>query len=269
VEGGEPAEVAIPIGVQAPGLARSVVAERLADQVAPSVLETALLLVSELVSNGVRHSGVPGGDVVVRVQLWRDGCRLEVEDPGRDGVIAPQPPDPLRGGGMGLQLVQTLSERWGLERVAAGGTRVWAQLASAPLIAPARAEPSGGRAARSPRHGSQTTGTPRPTSAAADERKPMTELHVIPDERTTWRVYDRNAKAPISEHTSATEAELAARALAQDRDADRVVVHDRYNRTRDAAPSPTGVSAREQRARARQLALVREHAHQLVRGRPR
>ena len=97
----------------------------------------------------------------------------------------------------------------------------------------------------------------------------MTEVHVIPDERTTWRVYDRDAKAPLSEHTSATEAELAAQALAQDRDADRVVIHDRYNRTRDAAPSPPGVSAREQRARARQLALVREDAHQLARDRAR
>ena len=95
----------------------------------------------------------------------------------------------------------------------------------------------------------------------------MTEVHVIPDERTTWRVYDRDANAPISEHTSATEAELAAQALAQDRDAGRVVVHDRYNRTRDAAPSPAGASAHQQRARARQLALVREHAHQLVRSR--
>ena len=135
VDGGEPAEVAIPLGVQAPGVARSVVAEWLADQVAPCVLETALLLVSELVTNSVRHSGVPEGeDVVVRADVWRDGCRLEVEDPGRDGVIAPQPQDPLRGGGMGLSLVQMLSERWGVVRAAEGPTRVWAQLPRAPAL---------------------------------------------------------------------------------------------------------------------------------------
>jgi anti-sigma regulatory factor (Ser/Thr protein kinase) len=129
VDGGEPAEAAIPIGAQAPRVARSVVAEWLADHVAPSVLETALLLVSELVSNSVRHSGVPEGeDVVVRVDLWRDGFRLEVEDRGRDGVIAPRSPDVLRGGGMGLQMVQTLSERWGVVRAAEGPTCVWAQL---------------------------------------------------------------------------------------------------------------------------------------------
>ncbi len=49
VDGGEPAEVAIPLGVPAPAVARRVVAERLADQGA-RVLETALLLVSELVT---------------------------------------------------------------------------------------------------------------------------------------------------------------------------------------------------------------------------
>ena len=138
VDGDEPAEVAIPLGVQAPGVARRVVADCLADQVAPSVLETALLLVSELVTNSVRHSGVPEGeDIVVRVHLFRDGCRLEVEDPGRDGVIAPQPQDLLRGRGMGLNLVQMLSERWGVVRAAEGPTCVWAQLLCAAALASA------------------------------------------------------------------------------------------------------------------------------------
>ena len=97
----------------------------------------------------------------------------------------------------------------------------------------------------------------------------MTEVHVISDERTTWRVYGPDAQAPLSEHASATEAELAAQAHAQDRDADRVVVHDRYNRTHDAPPTPAGVSEGQQRARARQLALARESAHRLLRGRAR
>jgi anti-sigma regulatory factor (Ser/Thr protein kinase) len=138
VDGDEPAEVAIPLGVQAPGVARRVVADCLADQVAPSVLETALLLVSELVTNSVRHSGVPEGeDIVVRVHLLRDCCRLEVEDPGRDGVIAPQAQDLLRGRGMGLNLVQMLSERWGVVRAAEGPTCVWAQLLCAAALASA------------------------------------------------------------------------------------------------------------------------------------
>jgi hypothetical protein len=44
VDGGAPAEVAIPIGVQARGVARSAIAQWLVDHVAPAVLETALLL---------------------------------------------------------------------------------------------------------------------------------------------------------------------------------------------------------------------------------
>jgi hypothetical protein len=88
----------------------------------------------------------------------------------------------------------------------------------------------------------------------------MTEVHVIPDDRSTWRVYDADTAVPLSEHTNATEAELAARAHAQERDLERVVVHDRYNRMHDAARPPAGVSASDQRARARQLALVLERS---------
>ena len=79
----------------------------------------------------------------MRVELTGTMLRLEVEDPGRGGVIAPRDPD--LSGGFGLNLVHGLCERWGLERVAAGGTRVWAQLARA--SAPASAAASGCRAA--------------------------------------------------------------------------------------------------------------------------
>ena len=134
VEGAELTEVAIPLDVRAPGAARTVVESCLAGQVASSVLNDAQLLVSELVTNSVRHSGAPeGDDVVLRVHLWRDMCRLEVEDHGRDGVIAPRPPD--AGSGMGLNLVQMLSQRWGVIRPPDGPTRVWAQLSCARALA--------------------------------------------------------------------------------------------------------------------------------------
>src|SRR3954451_19933874 len=88
----------------------------------------------------------------------------------------------------------------------------------------------------------------------ARTRTDMTELHVIADERSTWRVYEEGATAPLSEHTNATDAERAALTRADERDADRVVVHDRYHRTHDAAAP----RARAQRARAGQLALLGE-----------
>ncbi len=89
----------------------------------------------------------------------------------------------------------------------------------------------------------------------------MTELHVIPDERTIWRVYEGDVPLPLSEHTNATEAVLAAHARA----ADRVVVHDRYHRTHVDDASPAGVAAREQLERTQRVARVRERARQLAR----
>jgi serine/threonine-protein kinase RsbW len=136
VEMGEPLEVLLAADAQAPGVARSIVVGHLGGLVAPSVLDSAQLLISELVTNSVRHSGAAAGEqLMVRVCLGESACRLEVEDRGRDGVIAPGPMDRVNGGGMGLNLVQMLSERWGLERVLAGGTRVWAQLACAAPLA--------------------------------------------------------------------------------------------------------------------------------------
>ena len=87
----------------------------------------------ELVTNSLLHSGAPeGGDVVVRVHLWRGLCRVEVEDAGCEGVVAPLAADPAAGSGMGLNLVQILSGAWGvIRRGSEGPTCVWAQLVTA------------------------------------------------------------------------------------------------------------------------------------------
>jgi anti-sigma regulatory factor (Ser/Thr protein kinase) len=90
----------------------------------------AMLVASELVSNAVVHSGGTEQDHLwVHVTL-RDGrlC-ISVRDPGRSGQVA----KPRRAndafGGLGLRLVEQLSQRWGTERN--GGQRVWAELAVA------------------------------------------------------------------------------------------------------------------------------------------
>jgi anti-sigma regulatory factor (Ser/Thr protein kinase) len=140
---GESLDVHVPLDARAPATARSLLAPWLRDRVAADVLDSVQLLLSELMSNSVRHSGASAGDLaVVRVRLTRDTIRLEVEDPGRGGVIAPRSPNLQRGDGYGLNVVQALSRRWGApKRVAAGGTRVWAQLARGPLVAPAADPP--------------------------------------------------------------------------------------------------------------------------------
>jgi anti-sigma regulatory factor (Ser/Thr protein kinase) len=134
VETGEPLEVVLAADVGAPCAARQVVARYLGDLVAPSVFDNAQLLISELVTNSVRHSGAGANEqLTIRVDVAQTWCRVEVEDPGHDGVIAPRRPDRAQGSGMGLNLVQMLSERWGLERACEGGTRVWAQLSRGPV----------------------------------------------------------------------------------------------------------------------------------------
>ena len=85
----------------------------------------------------------------------------------------------------------------------------------------------------------------------------MTELHVFPDQRAaTWRLYDTDATATLSRHATASDAESAARAIAKQRGANRIVVHDRYHRPHDAAASPAQLKDHPQSERARQLTLA-------------
>ena len=125
----ELAELRLGVGVHAPEVARAVLVSTLRDRVPASVLDDAQLVASELITNSVLHSGTsPDAALLIRVRLSSALLRLEVEDRGRDASIAPHPPDLERGGGFGLNIVDSLSEDWGVERTA-GGTRVWAQLA--------------------------------------------------------------------------------------------------------------------------------------------
>jgi len=158
-----------PLGLDAcaPAAARIVVADCLRGRVAASALTNAQLIMSELVTNSVCHSAA-AADATVRVKLTGTMIGLEVEDGGGGGVIAPRSPDLERGGGFGLNIVQALSERWGLERVVAGGTRVWAQLPRAPLAAPVPAESSDVRGARSSPNGTLTS----ERAAATRRREP-------------------------------------------------------------------------------------------------
>jgi anti-sigma regulatory factor (Ser/Thr protein kinase) len=119
--------VRLPLDVRAPGAARLVVGDSLRGRVAPGVVAMAQLLITELVTNSVLHSGAGPEEIVrVRVGLDFDAIRLEVQDPG--GEIAERNGDGRPGQGFGLRLVAALSERWGLEHLAEGETRAWAHL---------------------------------------------------------------------------------------------------------------------------------------------
>src|SRR5215213_6836229 len=110
------------LDVWAPAVARAAVADRLRPAVAVSVLDDAQLVVSELVTNGVRHSGGSADDTLtLQVDLSASVLRLEVEDPGLGGAVTRRAPDSDGAGGQGLNIVHSISERWGVERTAAGG----------------------------------------------------------------------------------------------------------------------------------------------------
>jgi anti-sigma regulatory factor (Ser/Thr protein kinase) len=125
-------DVPIAVSPQAPRAAREVVAAALVEWMPAAIVERARLVVSELVTNSLLHSGAPAGEhVTVRLRALAPRCRIEVEDSGRGGAIAPRAPDPVLGGGMGLHLVAALSESWGVIRDGDGPSRVWAQLLDA------------------------------------------------------------------------------------------------------------------------------------------
>jgi anti-sigma regulatory factor (Ser/Thr protein kinase) len=123
-------EVSVAAGDQAPAVARAAVERWLSGRVSETLFDDVRLLVSELVTNSVRHAQLTG-DATIRVSIVVAGgaVRLEVEDAG-DGAIAAVPPDREHGGGFGLYLVETLAERWGSTHE--GSTCVWAELAVAP-----------------------------------------------------------------------------------------------------------------------------------------
>ena len=99
----------------------------LEEHVSPGCMQELNLLVTELVTNSVRHAGVGPASAVGLEVLVRPGCiRAVVSDPGPGFTPAVRDPDPLSEGGRGLFIVDQLAARWGVET--AGGTRVWVEL---------------------------------------------------------------------------------------------------------------------------------------------
>jgi anti-sigma regulatory factor (Ser/Thr protein kinase) len=120
-------EATFACGPGAPFQARRTVAAWLDGRAEAELRDDACLLVSELVSNSIRHADQPAGaPVVVRAAAVDGVVRVEVHDQG-NGIVhrrAPVPPE----GGFGLHLVERLAARWGVNHH--DGTRVWFELAA-------------------------------------------------------------------------------------------------------------------------------------------
>jgi anti-sigma regulatory factor (Ser/Thr protein kinase) len=120
-------EATVPCGLEAASTARAVVSDWLDGRAQAEIHDDACLLVSELVTNSVRHADQPPGAPVRLSTFAMDGVlRVEVEDGGH-GVVRRRAPDP-GAGGFGLELVERLAARWGVNHE--HGTRVWFELAA-------------------------------------------------------------------------------------------------------------------------------------------
>jgi hypothetical protein len=116
--------VPLPYAPTAPLMARAVVREACELWDLPRLIDDAVLVVSELVENAVRHAH---SESVLRVELRPSGLSLAVRDDDPTPPVL-QWPDPDVPGHRGVQLVDRISVAWGCALSSDGGKIVWAVL---------------------------------------------------------------------------------------------------------------------------------------------
>lgn len=103
---------AVEAAPSAAGEARAFVRDTLATSLSPSRLDAAELLMSELVTNAVRHSGLLSGDrIALSIDVSPRTVRIDVADAGAGFEASAL--RPRADGGWGLVLVDTMADRWG------------------------------------------------------------------------------------------------------------------------------------------------------------
>jgi anti-sigma regulatory factor (Ser/Thr protein kinase) len=114
--------------LETPALARHELEGWLPDSLAESERGALRLLVSELVTNSVRHAAASSTPVGLALRIADGTVRVEVHDGGSGFEPGtPQPRSAEAGyGGYGLFLVERMASRWGVETD--DGTRVWFEL---------------------------------------------------------------------------------------------------------------------------------------------
>jgi anti-sigma regulatory factor (Ser/Thr protein kinase) len=103
-------------------------------------LDTALLLLSELVTNAIQHGS--GGQVDVRLTCTSSQVKIEVRG-GPTNVLQVQTPSLLEEHGRGLLLVDTIADAWGVD----AASWVWCTIET---VSPRR-RPSNADSHQSPR----------------------------------------------------------------------------------------------------------------------
>ncbi|MET9801858.1 ATP-binding protein [Streptomyces sp. NPDC006368] len=128
--------MAVPHGPAGVGEARNRMREQLRRSGMPeSVVDDAVLVLSELLSNSCRHGRPLGqaevGDGDIRA-AWRVDARgaltVEVTDGGGPTRPVPATPSVTARGGRGLNIISALAQDWGVRDGAAGEVTVWVVL---------------------------------------------------------------------------------------------------------------------------------------------
>ena len=114
----------------------------------PDVRQSVELMVSELITNCVRHVQT---SCELTIERSADEIRVEVTDHG-GGTPAIRSPGPEEPNGRGLRIVEMLSARWGVEQRAASGKTVWFTVATTASV-PAGRETSRHASSASPQQG--------------------------------------------------------------------------------------------------------------------
>jgi anti-sigma regulatory factor (Ser/Thr protein kinase) len=110
----------LPVSREAPALAREFLRSATCAEHHSEVLDDAVLMVSELVTNSVLHGGPP---VVVAVDCTEDSLQVRVRD-GSSELPARREAAQTDEGGRGLALVAEMSADWGVDPVE-DGKNVW------------------------------------------------------------------------------------------------------------------------------------------------
>ena len=120
-------EVVLRGGTDAAWFARRAIADD--DPTLPLSLRDDLsLLVTELVTNAVRHGGAtPDRPLKLEIRRQADCIHVEVVDPGTRFDLPAPSTNGDSSGGWGLFLVDRIADRWGIGP-APDGTRVWFEL---------------------------------------------------------------------------------------------------------------------------------------------
>lgn len=120
--------ISLPFALSTPSLARTKLAAFLTIHQAPSsVIDDALIVVSEMIANAVSHGApCPTGTIEISWAISSDLLELSVQDGGEAPALQPIDFDEDSLSGRGLSIISRVADRWWVDMSA--GTRVNAEL---------------------------------------------------------------------------------------------------------------------------------------------